>query len=324
MRLRQLQIFLAVVACGSIRAAARHEKLSQPTVTKTIRQLERDLGVPLFERSINGTSLTRFGHAFSRRARSIVLELDRASTEISQLRGGYTGTVTVGLTPTSSLLLVGPVTQRFRKSYPNIQLRFIDGMYEFLNVGLREGLLDFAIGPTMPIQPADDLEAIPLFESEVVPMVHKGNKLAKVRSLSDLCDHLWVSPGATSHMLLAATFEVYKLKPPQIVECESLSCWLEFVVNHEFIALLPRKILNSNIFVQMLEEIPVKETFQSAQYCLFRRTRMPLPPAAEVLAKEFITESIRKHRTSRPPVKTRNSIDQPGGRKPKAITSGYR
>jgi DNA-binding transcriptional LysR family regulator len=88
MKLHHLRDIVAIAERGSLRAAARHLSVAQPALTRSVRELERELGVALFERRTRGMILTPMGNAFMRRARSILGEMRRARDEVEQLHGG--------------------------------------------------------------------------------------------------------------------------------------------------------------------------------------------------------------------------------------------
>src|SRR5258706_16481683 len=96
MRLSQIRDFLAVTETGSIRAAARSLGLTQPALTKSLRQLEAELGAVLVTRSVRGIVPTDLGQAFLARARSIDGDLRRAKEEIAQMQGSREGALSVG------------------------------------------------------------------------------------------------------------------------------------------------------------------------------------------------------------------------------------
>jgi LysR family transcriptional regulator of abg operon len=91
MKLSQLRDVVAVSETGSLRAAGRHLGIAQPAITRSIREIEHELGVTLFERHAKGVRLTDIGRAFVRRAESVQSELRRAEEEIAQLKGRLTG-----------------------------------------------------------------------------------------------------------------------------------------------------------------------------------------------------------------------------------------
>ena len=97
MKLNALRDFLTVAERGGLRAAARQLGLPQPALTRSIQELEKELGVPLFERSAKGVTLTPMGSAFLRRANAVRSELQKAKDEIDQLRGQTHGSLRVCL-----------------------------------------------------------------------------------------------------------------------------------------------------------------------------------------------------------------------------------
>ena len=105
MKTRHIRAFRAIVDTGSIRAAARKIGVSQPALTKTLRELETLLGVPLLLRSVRGVTLTEFGRALMPRVTLIEEEILRAREEISQMLGQKGSTVAIGLSAVVSLLI---------------------------------------------------------------------------------------------------------------------------------------------------------------------------------------------------------------------------
>ena len=96
MKFNQLRDVVAIAERGSLRAAARHLALAQPALTRSVHELERELGVPLFERRARGMILTPMGEAFVRRANAVLSEVRRARDEVEQLHGGTRGRVVAG------------------------------------------------------------------------------------------------------------------------------------------------------------------------------------------------------------------------------------
>src|ERR1700760_1481398 len=106
MKLTQLTYAAAVAERGSLRAAARHLRIAQPAFSRSIAELERELGAPLFERRARGMVPTPLGQAFVRRATGILNDVRRAQDEFEQLRGNAVGSITVGLSIAAHLQLL--------------------------------------------------------------------------------------------------------------------------------------------------------------------------------------------------------------------------
>ena len=97
MKFNALRDFLAVAERGSLRAAARQLGSAQPALSHSIQELEKELGVVLFERRSTGVVLTEMGQVFHKRATSVFHELRRAQQELDQLRGEVDGQLTLAL-----------------------------------------------------------------------------------------------------------------------------------------------------------------------------------------------------------------------------------
>lgn len=161
MKLHHLRDIVAIAERGSLRAAARHLAVAQPALTRSVRELERELGAALFERRTRGMILTPMGSAFVRRARSILGEMRRAREEVEQLHGGTRGKVVAGLSLAAHVALFPKALSRFYARYPQVQLHIIDGAYPGLEAGVKDGSVDFYVGP----EPAAPLPPISIRKS---------------------------------------------------------------------------------------------------------------------------------------------------------------
>jgi DNA-binding transcriptional LysR family regulator len=145
MRLHQLQAFVEAVEKGGIRSAARSMNISQAALTKAIRSLEDEAGAPLLTRSARGVTPTPFGQRFLTRARLVCRQFALCEEELSETTGGDIGEIRLGLTPLIVLSALGPAFARFRKRYPDIALRIVEGLVPRVLPLLRDASLDFAI-----------------------------------------------------------------------------------------------------------------------------------------------------------------------------------
>ena len=140
MRLSQIRDFLAVADEGSIRAAARSLRLTQPALTKSLRQLEAELGAVLITRSVRGVVPTALGQAFLTRARSIDGDLRRAREEIAQLRGSREGTLSIGASTAPAIGVMPRAVVKLRESWPDAKIRVSDTSFPHVLADLPHGL----------------------------------------------------------------------------------------------------------------------------------------------------------------------------------------
>src|SRR5438094_9846760 len=126
MRLSQLRDFVSIVEAGSIRAAARAHGVSHPAMTKSLRTLEGEVGVPLMRRSTRGVVCTPAGRAFLARARAVAAELRKAREELADLTAPRAGTVSAGFSP-SAVMLAPDAIALFIDLHPCARLRIVVG-----------------------------------------------------------------------------------------------------------------------------------------------------------------------------------------------------
>lgn len=288
-RINQIRAFLAVAECGSIRSAARRLGLTQPALTKAVRQLESDLQVALLQRTSRGAVPTEFGQALAPRAKIIEAELRLIREEMAQLQGMPQCELAIGLSAGSSMLLSRALSAFWRR-HPDVRVRVVEGGHESTLAELRQGRLAFSIAPRELVAVATDLNVEPLFEAKILPVVGKSHKFRHARSLSELTTQSWVISGSriASINVLEATFAKYKLGQPKVrVQCELFPALVALLSETDLIGILPDRLMRVAGFQHMLQVIPIKEKFVPTQACLLTRPDTPNTPLASVLIREF-------------------------------------
>jgi len=284
MRLAQIHHYLAVIDSGSFRAAARALGLSQPALTKSVRQLEEELGAVLVTRSVRGAQPTEFGRAFLSRARSVSADLRRAREEIAQLRGARAGSLAIGTAPGPALDLLPRALPLLRARWREASVRVMDVSPPDVLPGLREGLFDLALsarlGPLREV--ASDWLVEPLYTIEPVIIARRGHPLAAARSLTELTEAEWVRTGAPGYTpALPQAFEAAGLAPPRYrVDCQSFLALPEFVAQSDLLAVVPSQIAAREEVSGRIVRVRVKEPLPIREISLFRRADVPLTPIA--------------------------------------------
>src|SRR2546427_10742275 len=126
-QLAHLIALQAVARNGSFSRAARELRLTQPAVSMQVRQLERDLGLPLLERVGKRTYTTKAGEVLLAHAGRALQELERGGELVQQLRGIVAGRGRLGTSAAFSIYLVPPALRRFRARYPQTELVVVTG-----------------------------------------------------------------------------------------------------------------------------------------------------------------------------------------------------
>jgi len=290
MKLHQIRDFIAVAERGSVRAAARYLGVPQPSVTRSISELERNLGVVLFERRANGMLLTPIGEKFARRANAIQLELQSAKDEVEHFKGGERGDIAFGLAPAPHIGLLPKVMQPFFSRFPETQLEIYEGLFPALESGLREGKIEFYIGPLVEDSLARELLVERLYGQERVIFCRRGHPLADARSLNELADARWaaISASISRQIDLASFFEARSMAPPIItVRAHYTLSLLMIVASTDLLAMLPKQWLFFAEDLQLLQQIKVAEVLPSPEICLVRNARTAHKPSTEYLCDLF-------------------------------------
>jgi DNA-binding transcriptional LysR family regulator len=123
LNLNALRLFAAVARAGSITRAAGLAHVSQPAISKAVRELERGLGVPLLERGARGVRLTEAGEILAGHARTLFGVAQTAEEELRALRGLERGLLRVGASSTIGTYALPPVLAEFTRRHPGIELR---------------------------------------------------------------------------------------------------------------------------------------------------------------------------------------------------------
>jgi LysR family transcriptional regulator, benzoate and cis,cis-muconate-responsive activator of ben and cat genes len=145
MELRHLRYFVAVAETQNVlRASTQKLHVSQPAVSRQIRDLEDELGVQLFERTGKAVSLSDAGSLFLKEARSILERTDEAVRKLRAFAHGGETELHIGYTPALRAQLVSPALHAFQQAVPNVHVKLHDWSYEKIAAGLRDGRLQLA------------------------------------------------------------------------------------------------------------------------------------------------------------------------------------
>lgn len=175
-KLRHLEAFLAVADDGTISGAARKRNISQPALSKTITELERVLGVTLFDRVGRRTVQTAAGETFRRHAHDALRSLE---TGCAVLGGQISeGQVAVGVLPTVAGGLFPQVAYEFSQLRPDIATSVISGSNRYLIDRLRSGGIDLMVGRMPAARDMPGLSFEYLYEEPVILVGRAGHPMA--------------------------------------------------------------------------------------------------------------------------------------------------
>ena len=195
MELRHLEQIVAICQSGGLSGASRRLQISQPTLSKSISRLERELGVQLFDRSNGAARPTALGEFVAERAETLLHSAAALGREIQHHIRGEGGRLTIGVGPATRLKPLPQIIRRIVGAYPGLRIetRQVEG--PAVARGVAEGLYDIAIGNRENAEPYGDLIRINLFSDTTAAFVRREHPLAGARDVEPaaLLDYPWAS-----------------------------------------------------------------------------------------------------------------------------------
>jgi DNA-binding transcriptional LysR family regulator len=192
----QMRALLAIAENGSFAAAARALAMSEASIHRAARELERVLRRPLFHRTANGVTATKPAAELARRVRLAVQELERAVEEIEASQGRNRGRLGLGLLPLAGAFFVARALKDLSEAFPDSRTEVIEGSFDFLIEKLRSGGIDFIIGPVRGLDRSLGVVETVLFDDPYAIVARVGHPLTCKRQIrqSDLLAYDWVVP----------------------------------------------------------------------------------------------------------------------------------
>ena len=192
----QLRNLIAIANTGSFTVAARSLGLSQPTLHRAARALEALAGVPFFAARPSGVRLTPAAEVFVLGVKLAQAEIRQGIDEISMEIGKDRGTFVLGSLPLARTIIVPKAIHAMVSATSGVQIRVVDGRYDALLRGLREGDLDCLIGALRHPAPAEDVEQELLFQDALTLVCHPDHPLAQRSNLGleETLAYPWIAP----------------------------------------------------------------------------------------------------------------------------------
>lgn len=193
-KFHQIRAFVEVARQGSIRGASRTLNLSQPALTKSIKELEEGMAAQLFVRRSKGVALTECGEGFYHRANLILEELRAAQDDIRQRQGELAGQINIGMGASISRSLMPAVITRFHAQHPQVNVRIMEGQLVSMINELRQGELDFTINTYYQGPYDHEFTFEKLFEKPFAVFCRAGHPATGATSINELLQYNWTMP----------------------------------------------------------------------------------------------------------------------------------
>jgi LysR family pca operon transcriptional activator len=296
--LRSLQHFITVAECGGFARAARQLRLSQPSLSRSIMQLEEVVGAKLFSRDTRGTAITQAGRRFLPHAVSILNEVQRARDLFDSGEESPVEQIRIGVSP--SLLHHGlpNVLKQLLQSNPRCGVVVVTGTREWLSEAVRSREIDVSVCLVAAFltQEREQLQGLQFEEiatETVIPVAVSDHPVfAEPVTLDAASQHGWAVPHqmSVSYRFETAFFRRGLAAPQQRLNCASMSLLREAICDWRLLALAPRQFVAGDIASGRLRALELGELNFSYSVTILTAKDALLPPACKELIDAFRRE----------------------------------
>lgn len=261
MKLHALQALVAAVEEGSLRAAARRLGVSQPALSKLVRELEIELAASLLERHSQGVRPTAQGQVLFEHALKVGRELAAATDQIQQLGGQMRGELNIAAVPVAMMLLIPETLHTFSRAYPDIRLRVGEELFVEQLQKLRTGQVDLVVGGIPEGLPSGEFVTESLMDTQMVVVARRGSRHARARKLAELSCARWVYTGTSAQTGYASRlFEAHGLAAPPVgAMVNSTLALMALLGSGDLLGLMPEQIV-AHPLGQDIVRVPLNES----------------------------------------------------------------
>lgn len=295
MDMRQARHLLAVAEHGNMLRAASAIHISQPALSKSIQNLEAELGVRLLERGPRGVSPTIYGTALLKHARLLLNQGEQAVAEIGAIKDGHLGHLRLGVA-NFAIHFLPAVLSKLLASKPGLSFEIVDGTYEGLTALVREGALDAVVSGLPPLHQVEDLVHEELNATEFVRVCRPDYRPFQQPnvSMAALRQARWILPNRPQAIvdLWELAFREARVTPPKpVLQSGSMMFIKAMLMEGQFVTVLPRGIVQAEVGSGRLKANALHHSFASVTEGIIYRAGGVHPPALLALLEAIRAES---------------------------------
>lgn len=248
-KLRHLNVLMAVAQSGSMAKAAERLAITQPVISKAIADLENTVGVRLLDRNPQGVQLTMYGEALLKRSAALFNDLRASLNELESLADPSAGELRIGTTEPMTAGLLSAIIDRLTTRYPRLRFHVILGDPVVMQRReLPERDIDLFIGRLPSEDSRDDIATEVLAEEQAFVVAAVQHPLTRRRKIGmdEMVDERWAFPPSDSFAgeLIAHIFRASGLEVPATsVRAHSIQLQAALVATGRFLAILPGTLL---------------------------------------------------------------------------------
>lgn len=245
MDIRHLNYFSEVAKHQSFTKAAAALHVSQPSLSKAIKSIEEQLGVPLFYRSSRQLELTDAGKAVLVNAKKVLEAFRDLTSELTDIMELKKGEIRIGIPPMMGAVFFSRSISRFKEAYPLVDLTLTEVGTKIIHRHVEDGSLDIGLVCNVPLQ-KDNIESIELSKDPLMLILHRDHPLALKKSVrfDDLRDEPFIlyRNDFSLHDRIVEECAKHRFYPHVVCESSQKDFMVEMVEAKMGIALLPSKI----------------------------------------------------------------------------------
>ncbi|HVG52342.1 MAG TPA: LysR substrate-binding domain-containing protein [Xanthobacteraceae bacterium] len=292
MNIRHLRYFVALARERNHTRAAAACHVTQPTLTEAIRQLERDLAVPLIDRKGQRFGgLTPEGDRVLVWAQRILADEDALGQELAEMREGLSGDLRFGIIP-AAMPVVPLITNPFFDRYPHVTLRLLSHTSIEIQRGLDDGILEAGL-TYLDNEPLRNVRTVPLYRERYMLLTPTGGRFDGMKAVSwreaaklPLC---LLTRNMQNRRIIDRLFSEAGASPNVAIETNSVVAFVAHVRSGRWSSVIPHTFMgllgNADATLSGLNAVPLVEPETSQTIGLVLSERDPLPPLARAMLK---------------------------------------
>lgn len=280
MTLNQLSYFVEIVKQSSFTKAADKLFVSQSTLSKSIRTLEEEFQIALINRSAKEFALTQEGHIFYEYAERILNYYQEQTQELFQRLNNASGTLRLGVPPTSGAIYFYSILHKFKQKYPAIDLQIEEITSKNIQEQVASGKLDMGA----VIEPFQDVRfhVRPVYRSEAVLLVSKDHPLADkdVVSFSEIKEEpmLSITPDYMYYDVVVGKCKEAGFSPNIVFESYQWEWVFEMVADGQGVSILPKPLIDKFNMTRVKEIHLVEPEFPWTLSLIYRKDKFVTVP----------------------------------------------
>lgn len=279
MKLKHANYVLTILREGSFTAAAKKLYISQPSLSQTIKQVEANLGAPIFDRSSDELRLTYAGEKYVEAMQQVMMINTNLINEIEETKKEVHGRMRLGISVQRGMNLLPKVIPEFVKMYPHVKIELEEHGSHTLERLTMEGVCDIALVTTSPKN--NNLEYVLIENEKLVLMVAGTTELAKQHldgteiDIAQAADEKFVSlrPGHSVRVLQDRLFSLYHMNPEILLETNSLEAAKHIAARSNAVMICPYVyIASSQALLSLTKCFPIRSNgYERHFYLCYRK-----------------------------------------------------